>query len=199
MTFYEGSQVAGRLLMGGSVTVNGTLDGSNAEFVFDLANRTGADGIILNSLQAVTNTSFQISVSSSQQAGRYALAGGAYAATLTLNVDSAAAGTLSVGGGALQVGDASCSLGLSGDGILYLEVARSATLMSAQLPESSPALDSFTDDAAEPFSAASALWETDPGLDGFGGGLANWDTAFLSDADILKFKPGTGEVTGMLA
>jgi hypothetical protein len=136
-------------------------------------------------------------VSSSQQAGRYALAGGAYAATLTLNVDSAAAGTLSVGG-TLQIGEASCSLGLSGDGILYLEVARSDALMSAQLPESSPALDSFMDDAAEPFSAASVLRDNDFGLDGFSG-PESWDTAFLSDADILKFKPGTGEVTGMLA
>jgi hypothetical protein len=67
--------------------------------------------------------------------------------------------------------------------------------MSAQLPE--PAPDAFTDDAAEPFSAASALRDADPGLGDFSNDT--WNTAFLSDADILKFKPNGTEVTGMLA
>jgi hypothetical protein len=182
--------------MGGSVTVNGTLDGSNAEFVFDLTDRTGADGIILNSLQAVTNTSFQISATSSQRVGRYALAGNAYATSATLRVDSTVAGRVSVGGDALQVGDTFYLLELSGDGILSLGISKGAALMSAQIPE--PALDAFTDDAAEPFSAASALWDANTGLAGFSG-QESWDTAFLSDADILKFRPDNSEVTGMLA
>ena len=130
-----------------------------------------------------------------RQLHRRGLAGNAYATTLTLNVDSVAAGGISVGGGALRVGDASYSLGLSGDGILYLEISRSDALMSAQLPE--PALDSFTDDAAEPFSAASALWDNDLGLEGFSN--ETWSTAFLSDAELLKFKPNGGEAAGMLA
>ena len=206
MTFYEGSQAGGRLVMGGSVTVNGTLNASSAKFVFDLTNRSTGDGIILNSLQAVNCPSFQVSVSSSQQAGCYSLAGNAYATTLTLNVDSAAAGGISVGGGALRIGDASYSLGLSGDGVLYLEISRGDSLMSPSYPESlsaecSPALDAFADDAAEPFSSAASMdWDTGLDLADFDSSLAAWDTAaLLSDADILKFGQKGAQVAGMLA
>ena len=205
MVFYDGAQVSGRIQMGGTVTVNGVLDGSNAVFVFDLTNRTTGDGIIMNSMQLVTNTSFQVSVSSSQQAGWYALAGGAYRTTLTVNVDSAAAGSISVGGSALQVGNNFYSLGLS-NGVLSLGISKGSVQNSARLlespefwpAESMPALDSFSA-AADPLASTVGDW--DNGLDPADfNGLTSWDAAaFLSDADIPKLDPGCRTVPGMIA
>ena len=191
MVFYEGSLVSGRIQMGGTVTVNGILDGSGALFVFDLSSRTFGDGIILNSMGAVSGANYQISLSGLEASGQYALAGGAsgFTGSMTVSVGSVTAGSVTVGGPSLLYGDLSCSLLRSGDTLLF-DLARIESLSGRLLePE-------------DPFCGIPVSLEpADSGISGLDDPLNFGDAAdcSLCDTDLLKFGPAGNTLNAMLA
>ena len=178
MVFYDGAQVSGRIQMGGTVTVNGVLDGSDAMFVFDLSDRTSEDGVILNSMSAVSNANYQVSLSGLDALGQYALAGDAsgFSGSITVTVNSQAVGDVTVGGPALIIGDLACSLFRSGSDTLLFDI-------NVVSPDTPPEFPDFAGQA---------------NIDSTGAGTLSWTAATDDSGTISRYEVSIYNESGNL-
>ena len=78
----------GTIMIGGSMTLGGSVDASGASITFDIAQRTTSDTAMVNSISAIDSGTYSIRVATDQTEGQYKLAGNAadFDQTVTLTV-----------------------------------------------------------------------------------------------------------------
>ena len=98
LIFYDGSILSGKNHFGGTVTVTGNVSANGAEIVFDLSDRSAADGYIIDNIARFTGASFTVASNSVQLPGVYNLAKGAASFSQSITIEqSGASRSLSVG------------------------------------------------------------------------------------------------------
>jgi autotransporter passenger strand-loop-strand repeat protein len=73
----NGAVLHGRVSLGGSAIMSGTVDASSAHVTFDVSERTTSATVILNDIALLNAMDYSISVAAAQEAGQYKLAGNA--------------------------------------------------------------------------------------------------------------------------
>ena len=97
-----GGCMVGKIVLGGTITLNASANASDAKIYFDISERTISDGYILNNIAYLDDAAtYSITVSASQAYGTYKLAGGASSFTGTLSI-----GTKTVNYGSITVNGA---------------------------------------------------------------------------------------------